>query len=85
MLRENPRVCVEVDGYDADGRGGWRSVIAIGTYQELAGDAIEPALTLLRERFARTAGRAAEPRPLGPNVVLLRISLHEISGRAVER
>lgn len=85
MLRENPKVCVEVDEYDADGRGSWRSVIAFGTYQELAGDAIEPALTLLRERFARTAGRAAEPRPLGPNVVLLRISLHEISGRAVER
>ena len=28
MLRENPRVCVEVDEYDADGRGSWRSVIA---------------------------------------------------------
>ena len=38
MLRENPRVCVEVDEYDADGRGSWRSVIAYGTYDELAGD-----------------------------------------------
>ena len=28
MLRENPRVCVEVDEYDADGKGSWRSVIA---------------------------------------------------------
>lgn len=85
MLRENPRVCVEVDEYDADGRGSWRSVIAHGTYEELAPDAIEPALTLLRERFARTAGRAAEPRPLGPNVVVLRIHLDDISGRTVER
>jgi hypothetical protein len=74
MLRENPRVCVEVDEYDADGKGSWRSVIAHGTYEELGGDAIEPALALMRERFARTAGRAAEPRPLGPNVVVLRIS-----------
>jgi uncharacterized protein len=85
MLRENPRVCVEVDEYDADGKGSWRSVIAYGTYEELSGDAIEPALTLMRERFARTAGRAAEPRPLGPGVVVLRIRLDEFSGRTVQR
>lgn len=85
MLRENPRVCVEVDEYDTDGKGSWRSVIAHGTYEELAADAVEPALALMRERFARTAGRAAEPRPLGPNVVVLRINFTEMSGRAVER
>jgi uncharacterized protein len=85
MLRENPRVCVEVDDYDADGRGSWRSVIADGTCEELTDDAVEPALALLRERFARTAGRPAEPRPLGPGVVVLRIVLDEVSGRAVER
>jgi nitroimidazol reductase NimA-like FMN-containing flavoprotein (pyridoxamine 5'-phosphate oxidase superfamily) len=85
MLRENPRVCVEVDEYDADGRGSWRSVIAHGTYEELSGEAVEPALSLLRERFARTAGRAAEPRPLGEEVVVLRITLDEVSGRGVER
>ena len=85
MLRENPHVCVEVDEYDGDGKGSWRSVIAHGIYEELAGDAIEPALALMRERFAQTAGRAAEPRRLGPNVVVLRIGLDEISGRAVER
>jgi len=85
MLRENPRVCVEVDEYDSDGRGSWRSVIAYGTYEELSGDAIEPALALLRERFARTAGRPAEPRALGPEVVVLRITLEEASGRTVER
>jgi uncharacterized protein len=85
MLRENPRVCVEVDEYDVDGRGSWRSVIAHGTYEELAGDAIQPALGLLRERFARTAGREAESRPLGPDVVVLRITLDEFSGRAVNR
>jgi nitroimidazol reductase NimA-like FMN-containing flavoprotein (pyridoxamine 5'-phosphate oxidase superfamily) len=85
MLRENPRVCVEVDEYDTDGGGSWRSVIAYGTYEELAGDRIEPALGLLRERFAHTAGRAAEPRELGPGVVVLRITLDEVSGRTVER
>ncbi|MFL5941954.1 MAG: pyridoxamine 5'-phosphate oxidase family protein [Gaiellaceae bacterium] len=85
MLRENPHVCVEVDEYDTDGRGSWRSVIAYGTYEELEGDAVEPALALLRRRFARTAGRAAEPRRLGPGVVVLRITLGEVSGRTVER
>jgi nitroimidazol reductase NimA-like FMN-containing flavoprotein (pyridoxamine 5'-phosphate oxidase superfamily) len=85
MLRENGRVCVEVDEYDADGKGSWRSVIAYGTYEELAGTAIEPALALLRERFARTAGRSAEARRLGPGVVVLRIALDELSGRTVER
>lgn len=85
MLRENPRVCVEVDEYDADGKGSWRSVIAQGTYEELSGDDIGPALELMRERFARTAGRAAEPRPLGPGVVVLRIRLDVLSGRAVQR
>lgn len=85
MLREDPRVCVEIDEYDADGKGSWRSVIAHGSCEELAGDAVEPALSLMRERFARTAGRAPEPRPLGPNVVVLRIGLTEVSGRAVER
>jgi uncharacterized protein len=85
MLRENPRVCVEVDEYDADGKGSWRSVIAQGRCEELAGDAIEPALSLLRERFARTAGRTADPRPLGPGVVVLRIALDEVSGRSVDR
>jgi uncharacterized protein len=85
MLRENPRVCVEVDEYDTDGRGSWRSVIAYGTSEELTGDGILAALTLLRERFARAAGRSAESRPLGPDVVVLRIQLDEISGRAVER
>jgi uncharacterized protein len=85
MLRESPRVCVEVDEYDGDGKGSWRSVIAQGTYEELAGDAVEAALALMRERFARTAGRPAEPRPLGPDVVVVRIKLDDMSGRTVQR
>lgn len=85
MLRENPRVCVEIDEYDTDSRGSWRSVIAYGNAEELAGDEIQDALALLRERFARTAGREAEPRPLSPGTVILRIRLETLTGRAVER
>jgi|SRR5579862_2457501 len=85
MLRENPRVCVEFDEYDADGRGSWRSVIAYGAAEELAGDEIQAALALLRKRFARAASREAESRPLSPGTVVLRIRLETLSGRAVER
>ncbi len=85
MLRENPGVCVEVDEYDADGRGSWRSVIAQGVYEELAGDEVREALDLLRDRFARASGRQAEPRALSPGVVVFRIRLRETSGRAVQR
>jgi nitroimidazol reductase NimA-like FMN-containing flavoprotein (pyridoxamine 5'-phosphate oxidase superfamily) len=85
MLRANPRACVEVDEYDADGRGSWRSVIAQGVYEEVPDTEIPAALDLLRERFARTAGRAPESRSLGPGVVVFRIRLAEVSGRAVER
>lgn len=85
MLRSNPRACVEVDEYDADGRGSWWSVIAQGVYEELTGAEIAPALDLLRDRFARAAGRTAEPRAVGPDVVVFRIRLAEVSGRAVDR
>ncbi len=85
MLRANPRVCVEVDEYDRDRRGSWRSVIAQGAYEELSGEAVEAALALLRERFARASGREAERRSPGPGVVVLRIRLEHVSGRAVER
>ena len=85
MLRENPRVCVEIDEYDTDGRGSWRSVIAYGAAEELAGDDTQAALALLRERFARAAAREAEPRPLSPGTVVLRVRLETLSGRAVER
>jgi uncharacterized protein len=85
MLRANPQVCVEVDEYDTDGRGSWRSVIAQGVYEELTGEGVDVALEVLRERFRRSAGRAAEPRPLSENVVVFRIRLGEASGRAVER
>ena len=74
MLRANPAVCVEVDEYDTDGRGSWRSVIAQGVYEELSGDDVSAALEVLRERFMRSAGRAAEPRPLSENVVVFRIA-----------
>ena len=84
MMRESPRVCVEVDEYDADGRGSWRSVIAYGGYEELDGEDVQTALGLLRGRFGRAATTEA-PRPLGEGVVAFRIRLDELAGRSVTR
>ncbi len=83
MMRESPRVCVEVDEYDADGRGSWRSVIAHGGYEELGGEDVELAVAALRDAFGRAA--PAEPRGLGPGVVAFRIRLDELTGRSVTR
>ena len=83
MMRDNPRVCVEVDEYDTDGRGSWRSVIAYGEYEEFGGDDVETALAALRDAFGRAA--PAESRELGQGVVAFRIRLRELSGRSVSR
>ena len=86
MMRANPRVCVEVDEYDVDGRGSWRSVIAQGVYEELAGEDAEAALALLRERFARAVGqRAPERGRSGPAWSSSASACSDVTGRAVER
>jgi nitroimidazol reductase NimA-like FMN-containing flavoprotein (pyridoxamine 5'-phosphate oxidase superfamily) len=77
LMRAEPRVCFEVDRYEA---GSWRSAIAWGRYEELAGDDVERALDLLAARFGRKRERAA-----GPGTVVFRIVLDEVTGRAVER
>jgi uncharacterized protein len=87
MMRANPSVCFEVDEYDGDGRGGWRSVIAYGEYEELAGDDAQRVLALLAERFRRDDEAAPERRPRGggrPGVAF-RIRLREATGRTVRR
>jgi nitroimidazol reductase NimA-like FMN-containing flavoprotein (pyridoxamine 5'-phosphate oxidase superfamily) len=49
MMRVNPFVCVEVD--HMDNLANWRSVIAQGRFEELAGEEATQALIALRERF----------------------------------
>jgi uncharacterized protein len=87
MMRANPSVCFEVDEYDHDGRGSWRSVIAYGEYEELTGRDAERVLTLLAERFRRgdTAATGRHPRGGGRAGVAFRIRLREATGRTVRR
>jgi hypothetical protein len=80
MMRANPRVCFEVDEYEA---GSWRSAIVQGRYEELDGAEAERALARLAERFASRAG-GRRPRAEGTPVAF-RIVIDEITGRAVRR
>jgi len=92
MMRGNPDVCVEIE--DVDDLANWRSVIAWGRYEELAGREAAEAMGLIRERFLPlveaeetriTHGLVAPPaggdHGEGPTVVLYRIRLDERSGR----
>ncbi len=93
MMRENPRVCFEVD--HLDDMTNWRSVIAWGTFEELQGAKAEEATRFLSDRLApfmvsataRNEHREAHPAP-GPStevhgrpLVVFRIVLTEKSGR----
>lgn len=78
LMRANPSVCFEVDRYE---RGSWRSVIAQGRFEELAGADAERALDLLAARFA---GRPTARRDRG-DAVCFRIVLEASTGRAVSR
>lgn len=88
MMRRNPSVCFEVDEYDADGRGSWRSVIVQGRYEELEGAEAERVLAFLTERFRRGRGASVSerrPRGGGRPGVAFRIRVLHATGRAVRR
>jgi len=85
MMRENPSVCFEVDQYLPG--GGWRSVIAQGTFEELEGEGALRTLALLTDRFARRSNNGSRERPRGEGrvPVAFRLRTSEITGRKVER
>lgn len=82
MMRESPRVCFETDEYE---RGSWRSVIAYGDYEELAGEEAEHAVELLAERFGRSGSRRRHGSGEAPQTVCFRVRIREATGRAVTR
>ena len=68
MMRQNPEVCFEVD--ERSEGGGWRSVIADGTYVELDAEGAELALDLLA-RPLRPQARDHPPAADGRETCLL--------------
>jgi len=84
MMRENPRVCLEVDEYLPG--GSWRSVIVDGVYEELDGEGAERARELLVERLGGRRPSAAEGGGSeAPTPVAFRIRSVEATGRRVSR
>ncbi len=89
MMRENPKVCVEVD--HIDDAATWRSVIASGTFRELSGAAADEALSkltarLLPQKVSATAvpshGLDKHARSLNlKRFSVYRITLEQKSGR----
>ena len=91
MMRKNPEVCIEVDR--VSDLANWRSVVAYGRYEELAGREAEEALSLLmarlvpvvasetsrpsREMMPSTHGRQVK----GQEPIIFRIRLTEKAGR----
>ncbi len=99
MMRANPFVCFEVE--QVDDLANWRSVIAFGEFQQLAGDDAQHALELLVNRLAPLVTSAtahpdvAETSAIGSeghgrertpeSAVLYRIILQEKTGRYEKR
>jgi nitroimidazol reductase NimA-like FMN-containing flavoprotein (pyridoxamine 5'-phosphate oxidase superfamily) len=82
MMRENGRVCFEVDEYLA---GGWRSVIAQGVFEELEGDDAARALQIITERVsANRDAESARPHGDGSPPIAFRVRTTEVTGRKVE-
>jgi nitroimidazol reductase NimA-like FMN-containing flavoprotein (pyridoxamine 5'-phosphate oxidase superfamily) len=83
MMRENRRVCFEIDEYLTN--GAWRSVIAQGVFEELEGEDATRALQIIAERVTsnRDSG-SSRARGEGRTPVAFRIRTSDVTGRKVE-
>jgi len=90
MMRENPKVCFEVE--HIDNLMNWRSVIVNGTFEELTGEDAASGMESLMERFMPYMSNLSEavlPQhssttsvPRGSHqAVVFRINVDEKSGR----
>jgi uncharacterized protein len=88
MMRENPRVCLEVD--HMDDYANWRSVIAWGTFSELRGAQRDAGLRILIETMQSRLphgppGESMHPHEGMKTAVIYRITLEKKTGRFERR
>lgn len=87
MMRQNPRVCFEVDSFD--GMANWKSVIASGVFQELYGDDANERFTWLKDslesRLGGPPGETVHPVNGAPQGVVYKIVLEKRTGRFERR
>lgn len=84
MMRQNPRVCFEVDDFWEN--GSWTSVIVQGTFEELVGDDVHHALRVFGHEPLSGDGERREPkRGGGGEPVAFRIRALAVTGRKVVR
>lgn len=87
MMRENPRVCFEIDCMDD--AGNWESVIASGLFQELTADEARERFDWLVDEVASRLngppGETVHPSCGSGPAVVYRIVLEEKSGRFERR
>jgi hypothetical protein len=88
MMRENPRVCFEID--HMDDFANWRSVIASGIFTELFGAERENALRLLIDRLDRLTAQGPPGESIHPHegmhvANVFRVELSEKTGRFERR
>ena len=87
MMRTNPQVCFEVD--DIRDMANWRSVVAQGRFEELAGDLATAAERLIAARLgpltaSETAGPSGNTKDRRQHIAF-RIRLRERTGRFERR
>ena len=88
MMRKNPEVCFEID--EIADMANWRSVIAMGRYEELSGDVAVAAAKLIAARLgplttSATAGPAGPAARKAQTHVSYRIRISERTGRFERR
>lgn len=84
MMRKNPRVCICVGDY-VERR--WRSVIIMGTYEELSGESRSEAVVLLSKQINNTQDILpflpddAVPKNATDQRIIYKINITEMTGR----
>lgn len=88
MMRRNPEVCVEIDRVRH--LGSWESVVAWGSFEELANDEADRGAAIVGERLATLAADRESRRRLEealagePAPIVYRIVVRKMTGRIEE-